>query len=210
MFEKVLSGQTLQDLEALARLGLFSSFYLAGGTGCSLQIGHRISFDLDLFSREKFKTKNLIERLRACGQFLLEVKEPDTLIGIFEKTRISLFRYPYQLLFPAKEFRRLSVADIRDIACMKLDAISSRGSRRDFVDLYFIIKEIGNLKIVIDFFKKKYEGIEYNIMHILKSLVYFEDAEKEPMPIMIKNVNWIDIKKFFEENVRSHINEGRE
>ena len=199
MFERAISEEAGKDLAILVRSCLLSPFYLAGGTGCSLQIGHRVSFDLDLFTRKTFDTKALIERLKDTGKFLLDDEAHQTIIGRFEETRISFFRYSYPILFPLKGFRGLSVADIRDIGCMKLDAISSRGSRRDFVDLYFIARVIGDLHVLLELFKKKYQGIDYNLMHILKSMVWFDDAEKEPMPKMLKGISWEEIKSFFKK-----------
>ncbi|MEK9149995.1 MAG: nucleotidyl transferase AbiEii/AbiGii toxin family protein [Candidatus Desantisbacteria bacterium] len=202
MFEEAISEGTRKDLAILVLSGILSPFYLAGGTGCSLQIGHRLSYDLDLFTQETFDTKALMERLSGAGKFLLEDEADQTIIGMFCQTRISFFRYPYPVLFPPKGFKGLSVADIRDIGCMKLDAISSRGSRRDFVDLYFISKEIGDFKMLLELFKEKYQGIDYNLVHILKSLVWFDDAEKEPMPKMLKGISWEEIKSFFRKEAK--------
>jgi len=93
-----------------------------------------------------------------------------------------------------RKFGGIKIADEKDIACMKIDAISSRGSKKDFIDLYFLLEKY-SLPELISFFEKKYSAIEFNKLHILKSLTYFKDAEDEPMPIMIKNTNWADVKK---------------
>ncbi|MEK7161153.1 MAG: nucleotidyl transferase AbiEii/AbiGii toxin family protein, partial [Patescibacteria group bacterium] len=92
------------------------------------------------------------------------------------------------------DFENAKLADERDIAAMKIDAVSSRGSKKDFVDLYFLLEKY-SLPELIDFFEKKYSNIKFNKLHILKSLTYFEDAEKEPMPEMLKQANWDSIKK---------------
>jgi len=93
--------------------------------------------------------------------------------------------------------------DLRDIAAMKLDAIATRGTKRDFVDLYFICKSGGtSLEEIFSFYDKKYGNLAANVIHIQKSLVYFVDAETEQMPNMLKKAKWEDIKKFFEEEVR--------
>jgi hypothetical protein len=91
--------------------------------------------------------------------------------------------YPYPVLFPFGDFLGMHVADPRDIACMKITAIAGRGSKRDFVDLYAIAQLYG-LKHLLELFKKKYFQVDYNVVHLLKSLTYFKDAEKEPMPDM--------------------------
>ena len=89
---------------------------------------------------------------------------------------------------------KIGSADERDIAAMKIDAISSRGSKKDFFDIYFLLKKY-SLQELIDFFEKKYSGIQYNKLHILKSLVFFEDAETEPVPVMLQDANWEEVKK---------------
>lgn len=94
------------------------------------------------------------------------------------------------------------MADSRDIGCMKIDAISSRGSKRDFIDLFFICQKIIPLEKLLRLFGKKYKSVSYNRMHILKSLSYFEDAEKEPMPKMIISINWEKVKPFFKKEVK--------
>ena len=100
------------------------------------------------------------------------------------------------MLFPFQSFMGISVADPRDIACMKLSAISSRGTKRDFVDLYVASNRYG-LSHLLELFQKKYARIHYNIVHILKSLTYFEDAEKEPMPNMLMTLSWEEVRWFF-------------
>jgi hypothetical protein len=88
----------------------------------------------------------------------------------------------------------VKLADERDIAVMKLDAISSRGSKKDFIDLYFLLEKY-SLKELFEFFENRYKDIEYNKIHLIKSLLYFEEAEQDPMPIMIRDKNWQEIKE---------------
>jgi hypothetical protein len=112
--------------------------------------------------------------------------------------------YKYPLLAPLKKIEGIKVADIKDIGCMKISAISSRGSKKDFIDLFFICQKIA-LGKMLQFFEKKYKEIDYNIMHIIKSLVYFEDAEKDPMPKMLIPVSWQKVKKFFQKEIKKVI-----
>ena len=109
---------------------------------------------------------------------------------------MSLLHYPYPLLFPLRQFDRMSVADSRDIACMKLDAIGNRGSRRDFVDLWLAAKTYG-LREIIDWFAIKYASVSYSRTHLFKSLTYFADAEQEPMPDMLSPIEWTDVTQYF-------------
>ncbi len=96
----------------------------------------------------------------------------------------------------------LAIADIRDIACMKLDALASRGTKRDFVDIYCIAQTGLTLPEMIALFEKKYAELNYNLLHLKKSLVFFDDAEHDPMPRMIKEIAWREVKKFFQEETK--------
>ncbi len=99
------------------------------------------------------------------------------------------------LLFPGTTYRGLVVADPRDIAVMKAIAIGGRGSRKDFVDLFFFLRAGGSLDGVLSLVRRRFEEVDYNEYHLLKSLAYFEDAESEPMPTMIRDVEWETIRE---------------
>ena len=101
-------------------------------------------------------------------------------------------------------FSGIKIADIKDIASMKIAAISDRGTKRDFIDLYFIIKVKKTLTLdeILRLYDKKFGLLKQNKIHILKSLCYFEDAEEEIMPKMLKDVSWRKIKKFFEGEIK--------
>ncbi len=101
------------------------------------------------------------------------------------------------MLFPCTPFLGVPVADARDIACMKTTAIASRGTKRDFVDLYAACERFG-LRQILGLFERKYAGTRYNKLHILKSLTYFADAEKDPMPHMLVPLEWRNLRLFFE------------
>jgi len=114
--------------------------------------------------------------------------------------KLSFLGYPYKIIFPLLEWQGIKLADPRDIACMKLTAISSRGSKKDFIDLYFMLQNYP-LEELLKIFNKKYQRIKYNRIHILKSLTYFTDGENEPMPVMLENVSWKKIKDYFKKTV---------
>lgn len=182
MFAETINSETKRVLEKIAENRIAANFYLAGGTGLAIQLGHRISIDLDWFSYDDFSNDGL------------KGEEEGTIHGIIDGVRASFLRYGYKLLFPLLDFENVKMADERDIAAMKIDAVSSRGSRKDFVDIYFLLGKY-SLSELIGFFEKKYADIKYNKLHILKSLTFFEDAEGEPMPAMIKPMNWNEAKK---------------
>jgi hypothetical protein len=104
------------------------------------------------------------------------------------------------LLFSVALFAGVPVADLRDIACMKISAIASRGTKRDFIDLYLSARQFG-LNELLGLFQRKYVRTGYSRIHILKSLLFFDDAEKDPMPHMLVPLDWDAVKLFFRQAV---------
>ncbi len=203
MFTETLSTNTKTALGLLGQSHLLDFAYLAGGTACALQLGHRVSIDLDFFTNQEFDAKKIIQALQKIGHFKLQQEEWGTILGSFEDVRFSLFIYNYPVLFPAGSLENIRVAHLKDIAAMKVDAIGSRGIKRDFVDLYFICKEGLPLKEAITLYDQKYGTLASNQIHVQKSLVYFEDADIAAMPTMLKKVSWDDIKYFFESETKT-------
>lgn len=175
---------------------LVHGFYLAGGTGLALQLGHRRSFDLDFFHPELFQEGELMARMQGMGGFSILATSPHTIHALFGGVRISLLGYPFPLLFPTKMLHGGQIADARDIACMKLSAIAGLGSKRDFVDVYVAAQRFG-LEELIAMFEQKYAGVRFNKVHLAKSLAYFTDAERDPMPDMLYPLDWDRVKHFF-------------
>jgi len=106
--------------------------------------------------------------------------------------------YDYPLMRRHHIYKKIKVASLEDIECMKIEAISARGKKRDFTDLYFILKKKKmTLEGLIKLFKHKYQRTKYNLFHILKSLVYFEDADMDPDLMTMMDISWEDIKNFF-------------
>ena len=202
MFEETLVKGTKDILALLGRSTILQDAYLAGGTALALQLGHRISVDFDFFTPNEFAPKTFSAELSKLGSFDEEQANKGTVLGKFDGISFSLFVYKYPLIFPALKYLGLNIADIRDIAAMKIDAISTRGAKRDFVDLYFIWKSGYQLAELLNFYEKKYGKLASNIIHIQKSLVYFDDAESDEMPRMLKVVTWEQVKKYFEDEVR--------
>jgi len=198
MFENVLTENARKNLEILKDFDFINDFYLAGGTGSCLWFGHRSSKDLDFFSYEDFKPSRLRDVLKENGVLSVENINKGTFTGEFNNTMMSFFHYPYPLIKEKIEFKGVYIANWADIACMKIDSISSRGKKRDFIDLYFIIKkEKVSLENIIDWFKIKYKEVRFNIVHVIKSLSFFEDANNDPMPEMLIDIDWDKIKEFF-------------
>ena len=202
MFEQVIPGNTKAVLALLEKSEVIQKAYLAGGTALALQLGHRISYDLDFFTQEEFDEEILLLEIKKISDFQLEKIAWRTILGKFKDVKFSIFYYKYPLLYSPKKFGMINVADVHDIAAMKIAAIAARGTRRDFVDLYFICKETVSLPDAIQLYDKKYKNLAVAEMHIMKSLVYFDDAEPEEMPKMLKKVAWKNIRKYFENEAK--------
>lgn len=198
MYPEILEGPQKSALAQLDRAPLPADFYLAGGTALALHLGHRRSVDLDFFSQGPFENEILLALLRRIGEVRVGQNEPGTFRGQLGGVQISFIRYDYPLLdaLITLDFGP-RVAGARDVACMKLSAIMSRGARRDFVDLYAACQVGHGLSAVWGWFEQKYRGISYDPYHLAKSLVYFVDAEKEPMPVMLWPCRWDEVKAFF-------------
>ncbi len=140
---ETISAEVANTAKRLADLDVLRDFYLAGGTALALHLGHRRSVDLDFFSAKPFSEDALIADLEKLSQISVLSKSPRTVYLHVSSTKVSFIGYDYPLLFPLARFQDLQVADVRDIACMKLSALASRGSRRDFVDLYVVAREFG-------------------------------------------------------------------
>ncbi|MEW5758106.1 MAG: nucleotidyl transferase AbiEii/AbiGii toxin family protein [Candidatus Omnitrophota bacterium] len=202
MFTETLSKETKDALILLGKTAFFDKAYLAGGTACALQLGHRISVDLDFFTPEEFDTSVLADGLRKAVGFKLEQQRWATLLGTINEAKFSIFYYKYPVLFGSNPLFNINILDLRDIAAMKIDAISTRGIKRDFIDLYFLCQSGISLKDMLLFYDRKYGTLASNIIHIQKSLVYFIDADVSIMPRMLKKISWEEVKKYFEAEVR--------
>jgi len=203
MFEKAIDSKTRQVLRKIREAQVLENFYLAGGTALSLILGHRKSIDLDFFSSSFPKFEILVAKLKTLNPKVIN-QDKGTLDLYMDDVKVSFLEYKYPLVGDFLEFDQVKVASLEDIACMKLSAISSRGSKKDFIDLYFILQKF-SLGELLALFEKKFKGVNYQMSHILKSLVYFEEAEKQPDPEFLVDVDWNEVKSFLEGKVKELI-----
>lgn len=204
MYPEAINDQTRAVLEKIGQSPISNQFYLAGGTALAFYLGHRKSIDLDFFSKEPFLNQKIKDRLPSLGQFKLDHEEEGTIIGSLDAVKVAFFKYTHPLLMPPNNYQGVSLASEQDIAAMKIDAVSSRGSKKDFIDIYFLLEKY-LLDELIGFFERKYSEIQYNKLHILKSLIYFDDADQEPEPRMLKKFNWPEAKKTIEAKVKKYL-----
>lgn len=202
MFTKTLLPDTLRAIKLISGITEIKQAYLAGGTALALQIGHRISVDLDFFTLHEFNEEMLATKLAMFPEFIQDGTAQWTVWGKIGRTKFSMFWYKYPLLEQTTLFEGIQLASLPDIAAMKIHAIEDRGTRRDFVDVYFLAKKY-TLEEMLEFYQKKYTVLEDHLYSILRSLDYFEDAEQEnQMPKMIIPIVWEEVKEYFRKETR--------
>lgn len=202
MHPKVLSSGAWKIVRSLVAGGNVDGWTLAGGTALALQLGHRYSEDLDFFRDGPFDGQQLAERLSTAGKIQIQSRSDNTLHILLNGLRISYLKAQAPFLFPGTVYRGLAIADPRDIAVMKVVAIGGRGSRKGFIDLYFLLQSGCNLQSILALVESRFTQVDYNTYHLLKSLIYFDDAESEPMPEMIRKVQWPQVREAIISAVR--------
>lgn len=196
LHEEVLSAPTAGALETLGRAPELAPFYLAGGTGLALQLGHRRSDDIDLFSERPWRWEALQPALAAAGHVEVDRQEEGTFVGRVAGVRASLFHYPYVLLEPVLPSRfGIPLAGLADVACMKVVAIVQRGSKKDFIDLFHLSCAGFTIEEVLAALARKVPGSTYSRVAVAKGLAYFDDADEEPDPKMLVPYDWGRIKR---------------
>jgi hypothetical protein len=205
-----LSNKQIAVLDQLAGLMSERGFYLAGGTGLSIYFGHRRSVDLDWFCPKPFGDALLLAKWLHNFGVNIENSQvsPGTLHGTIQGVRVTFLEYRYPNLQALVEWkaRRVFLAGLDDIACMKLSAIAQRGLRKDFCDVYMLGIKHRPLKELLDLYSQKFKSSD--ISPVLYGLSYFRDAEEEPMPRMLFDVNWKTIKRAIQNWVREFTEES--
>ena len=201
MYTNTLPGNTGAVLHKLSQLNILQDFYLTGGTALSLQIGHRKSQDLDFFSKKDFQPEKLQRELEKLSNIEDVELSLGTLNCFFGRVKLQFFHYPYPLLEENISWENIQISSKLDIACTKLITVSARGSKKDFIDIYFLLKKYP-LPTLFEKLALKYANSDYNEAHILKSLVYFDDADTQPIPRMLEDVSWESVKEEIIQTVK--------
>jgi hypothetical protein len=194
--------------QAFTEIGQFSfarRFYLAGGTAAALQLGHRVSVDLDFFSTsDELGDESRREIIAALqGRFSLQVVENvfSTLLINVQGSFVGFFSYSYALLAPVVMLEGVALAGLLDIGLMKMDAVAGRGSRKDFYDLYFIAQRIP-LDEMLGQAEKKYPFVRDFSVMALSALVDFAVAERQAPIETFPPLPWDEVKDFFIQETR--------
>lgn len=189
---------TLDTLKLIQSQSELSGTRLVGGTALALQLGHRLSIDIDLFGIWD-RELDLHEVLERCGSVIAEHRTQNIHVFNVNEIKVDVVYYEYEWLSSPVEVEGVRMALVNDIAPMKLEAINSRGSKKDFIDMAFLLEKF-SLNEILEWYKAKYpKGSEYLV---LRSLVYFDDAEDDPMPLMLKPMDWESAKERIRDAVR--------
>ncbi len=192
-------------LSAIGQARFTHRFYLAGGTALALILGHRRSADLDFFSEideilEKTR-QEIIRYLIKDPSQIIENTDGNLLL-IIKDTRIGFFGYGYPLIKSVVELEGVRIASIEDIGLMKLDALISRGARKDFYDLFFISQAVP-IDDLLELGKIKYPMVRDFAMMALEHLALFDNADRDIQPELLLDQSWVSVKQFFLRQVEN-------
>lgn len=195
---QTIEPATLELLRDLLAIPEFKNLRLAGGTSLALQIGHRKSIDLDLFGTHETEPNEILDILNSIGSLTTIRNMRNIHVFMINGIKVDIINYSYPWLHQANKADDLRLASIEDIAAMKLAAIAGRGTRKDFIDIHFLLRQF-SLQEMLDLYTAKYA--DGSVFMILKSLIYFDDAENDPEPFMFEVIDWNLVKSELRDEV---------
>jgi len=195
---ETISPDTLTLLKKIQSLDEFNNTRLVGGTALALQLGHRKSIDLDFFGNFETSLEELTTILSEFSTVTPVSSSRMTRFLVVDGVKVDIVSYPYGWIDNPVSAEGVVLAGIKDIAAMKLSAITNRGTKKDFIDYYFLLKRY-SLKELIELYRQKYSDAQ--LFTSIKSLSYFDDAESDPMPDMIVPVDWDEVKSTIRNEV---------
>lgn len=198
---------TKRAAELYRSLGLFSGFYLAGGTALALQIGHRVSVDFDLFSDQDIE-RSLLPRVQRvfsdAASIAPLINNSDELTVLVDDVKITFLKYPFPTFDPFVIYDDVPLLSVREIAATKAYTIGRRGAFKDYIDLYFILSEQHvTLTDIIDIAEKNF-GFEFNSRLFLEQLVFLDDVEDTDIQFLKTSITGAELLSFFEANIRAN------
>jgi len=203
--KETVNKGTIELIAKLQSCDYLQGFVLARGTALALQIGHRQSIDIDLFSKESFKEDLLLQKLEKNFGFSVDMIDENTLKGSINNIKTDILTHPYKDVYEPHLFGNILLFGKEDIAAMIINAISVSGNRsKDFIDIYFLL-DFFTIEQMIGFYLSKYS--QRNPFHAIKSLIYFDDISTKDWPVMIKNpeLRLSQVKKRIEEEANKYL-----
>lgn len=201
LYRETVSAELLALLEDLMIIEEFHSLRLVGGTALALQIGHRNSVDIDLFGKHNMDELSLTNVLNKFDNIQKLGGSQSIQIYLVNGIKVDIVNYPYKWLKPPLILGDLRIAALEDIAAMKIAAITQRGSKKDFIDIFFLLHKFSMAELFAFYREKISDGNEWLA---LRSLTYFEDADNQPNPIMFHKHSWEKIKLYIIREAKAY------
>lgn len=190
----IISPQTFRLIQELQQLPALKDFYLVGGTALALQLGHRNSIDIDLFTQHDFEDDYILNFLIPKYQVKEIFRRKNTIITLINNIKTDFIKHSYPFILPPITEEGITFLSKEDIAAMKFHAIIQSGKRlKDFIDVYYLLQHI-SLQQMLEFFTQKYSYS--NPMIAMKALNYFDEIDENiDPPKMLKPITVGQIKK---------------
>ena len=194
----------LEQQKIFKKLKYFPEFYLVGGTALALQMGHRISIDFDLFSTKEIPP-TLLDKIKIIFKEIeikIIVNHSEQLSVKAGGTKIDFVKYKFPLILDPINFKGIKILSVPEIAAMKAYALNYRGTLKDYIDLYFILKDkyttLGEIRKIAE---KKYKG-EFNFRLFLEQTIYLKDIKEEKIHFLKKRVTKEELLEFFQKEIK--------
>ena len=198
---KTIEPHTLSILKRLFNENISKECRLVGGTSLALQYGHRCSVDLDLFGKIRFDAIEIQNILNQIGKVIVIKNTSNIHLFIVDGVRVDIVNYNYEWIDDCINEDGLFLASDKDISAMKISAIENRGTKKDFIDLYYLLQKY-SFNEILSFYSKKYPN--HSLFRALMSITYFDDAESDPMPLMLKTIDWSIVKETLLDTVSKY------
>lgn len=198
---ETIEPATLELLKKIQSIPEFQGTRLVGGTALALQIGHRQSVDLDFFGIVPYDTTTLVQLLSELGNIIVLQDSPAIHIFLINGVKVDFVDFKFPWRQEPLEEDGVRLAQLEDIAAMKVTAAIGRGTKKDFIDIATLL-QIYTLKQILDFYQSKYPNS--SLFMATKSLLYFDDAEKDAMPRMFSNLTWEETKQMITSSVEKY------
>jgi len=207
--EETVEPGTLELLKKITSKTALNHFRLVGGTALSLLYGHRKSIDLDFFTPQNLEKETLYQTL--SDSFFpvtsLENKSKAILQCYIQGVKVDFVSLKDQFIHPPVVINNIPFAHIEDLGALKLNAVKGRGAKKDFWDVEKLLQKF-SLDDLLIFYQKRYPYDD--TFAIMRSIVYFDDADQEADPEVLETISWDEvknnIKKAFEDYYNKKIN----
>jgi predicted nucleotidyltransferase component of viral defense system len=202
LYTEAVDKSTLELLKTICAISELNQFALIGGTNLALRLGHRKSVDLDFFTPNTFKESQLEQIIFQYFQNAqLSHSDRQTRQYFIHNIKVEFIGFRYPLIHNFETEEEIRLFSLQDTIAAKLNAVLGRGSKKDFFDIYELLKNY-SLKELFNNFKLKFN--QQDVFPLLKSLNYFEDAEQEPDPISLNNTSWKQVKDKIDNVLRDY------